>query len=174
MLHRMALVAIIIVALLAAGCQVAPSTVTAPVAETVAAAPAAAVDAAATARLLTDAAGRAVEVPAHPARIVTLTELDLDSALALGLTPVGSVNGRGQLALPAYLADKSAGIESVGSLAEPSLEKIVALDPDLIIVGNPIPAIEELMEELQQIAPVFVTWSAARTGKPRSRRSASC
>jgi len=161
----MALVAIIIVPLLAAACRVAPSTVTAPVAETVAAAPAAAVDAAATARLLTDAAGRAVEVPAHPARIVTLTELDLDSALALGLTPVGSVNGRGQLALPAYLADKSAGIESVGSLAEPSLEKIVALDPDLIIVGNPIPAIEELMEELQQIAPVFVTWSAGQDWK---------
>jgi iron complex transport system substrate-binding protein len=160
MLHRMALVAIVIVALLAAGCQVAPPVTTAPVAETATAAPAAAADSAPATRLLTDAAGRAVEVPANPARIVTLTELDLDSALALGVTPVGSVNGRGQLALPAYLADKSAGIESVGSLAEPSLEKIVALDPDLIIVGNPIPAIEELMEELQQIAPVYVAWSA--------------
>lgn len=170
MSNRMALVAIVIVALLAAGCQTAPPVVTTPAANSAAGAPTAADAGAAAAapaatRLLTDAAGRSVELPANPARIVTLTELDLDSALALGVVPVGSVNGRGQLSLPAYLADKSAGIESVGSLAEPSLEKIVALNPDLIIVGNPIPAIEELMDDMQQIAPVFVTWSAGQDWK---------
>lgn len=109
-------------------------------------------------RTLTDAQGRTVEIPANPQRVVTLTELDLDSALAVGIVPVGSVNGRGQLGLPAYLADLTGGIESIGSLAEPSLEKLAALNPDLILVGDPIPAIQTLLPQLQEIAPVFVTF----------------
>jgi|GEM_PF-148317 len=100
------------------------------------------------------------DTPGDSPRVVTLTELDLDSALALGVTPVGSVNGRGQQSLPAYLGERVEGIESVGSLAEPSLEKILALNPDLILVGNPIPQIEALLPELEKIAPVAVTFKA--------------
>lgn len=122
--------------------------------------PAEAADEAVETHSLTDAQGRDVEIPINPQRVVTLTELDLDSALAVGITPVGSVNGRGQQTLPAYLADLTAEVESVGSLAEPSLEKIVSLNPDLILVGDPIPPIQELMPELEQIAPVFVTFQS--------------
>lgn len=111
-------------------------------------------------RTIVDASGAEVEVPAAPARVVALTEHDLDSALALGITPVGSVNGRGQAGLPAYLGERISGIESVGSLAEPSLEKLVALDPDLILAGNLIPQIEALLPELQEIAPVIKTYEA--------------
>ncbi|WP_298983651.1 ABC transporter substrate-binding protein [Caldilinea sp.] len=111
-------------------------------------------------RTITDAKGNEVAIPAHPKRIVTLTEIELDSALALGLKPVGSVNGRGQPGLPAYLGDQTEGILSVGSLAEPSLEQIVALKPDLILVGAMIPQIEALAPELSQIAPVVATFQA--------------
>lgn len=169
-MNRVAIVAALMIALLAASCQVAPPDAAQPLVVPEAATPAAgavsdatatpATDVAAEQRLLTDASGRDVTLPAAPQRVVTLTELDLDSALAVGVTPVGSVNGRGQLTLPAYLADKSTGIESVGSLAEPSLEKIVALNPDLILVGSPIPAVEALMPDLQKIAPVYVTFVA--------------
>jgi len=114
--------------------------------------------AAADTRTITDAKDRQVEVPSQPVRIVALTELDLDSALALGITPVGSVNGRGQTGLPAYLGDKAAGIVSVGTLAEPSLEAIVALDPDLILAGSMIEQIEALLPQLSEIAPVVATY----------------
>lgn len=123
-------------------------------------APATAPTQAPTTRTITDASGAQIVVPVAPQRVVTLTEHDLDSALALGITPVGSVNGRGQTGLPAYLGDQIAGIESVGSLAEPSLEKLAALKPDLILAGNLIPQIEALLPDLQQIAPVVKTYSA--------------
>ena len=122
---------------------------------TAAAAPAVAT---AATRTITDAKDRQVEVPSQPVRIVALTELDLDSALALGITPVGAVNGRGQTALPAYLGDRAAGIVSVGTLAEPSLEAIVALDPDLILAGSMIEQIEALLPQLSEIAPVVATY----------------
>lgn len=109
-------------------------------------------------RPFTDAQDRTVELPANPQRVVTLTEIDLDSALALGLTPVGSVNGRGQQTLPAYLGDQTQDVVSVGSLAEPSLEQVVALNPDLILAGNIIPPVEALLPELSEIAPVVATF----------------
>ena len=108
-------------------------------------------------RTIADAAGREVEVPADPQRVVTLTELDLDSALALGVTPVGSVQGRGQQTLPSYLLDRTEDVTAVGSIAEPNLETILTLDPDLILVASPIPPVEALIPELAQIAPVAVT-----------------
>lgn len=111
-------------------------------------------------RTITDASGAQLRIPAAPQRVVTLTENDLDGALALGVTPVGSVNGRGQTGLPAYLGQRSAGIESVGSLAEPSLEKLAALKPDLILAGTMIPQIEALLPNLQKIAPVVKTYKA--------------
>ena len=153
MLNRYILLMMTIIMLLTAACQSAepPAAEAQPVEE-----PASATET----RTLTDAGENEVELPTSPQRVVTLTELDLDSALAVGVTPVGSVNGRGQQTLPAYLADQTASVESVGSLAEPSLEKMLSLNPDLILVGSPIPAIEELLPQLQEIAPVFVTWKA--------------
>ncbi len=111
-------------------------------------------------RIITDAAGREVEIPIAPQRIVTLTEIDLDSALALDVIPVGSVNGRGQESLPSYLVERAAGVVSVGSIAEPNLETILSLNPDLILVASPIPPIEALLPDLEQIAPVAVTSAA--------------
>ncbi|MEZ4730967.1 MAG: iron-siderophore ABC transporter substrate-binding protein [Caldilineaceae bacterium] len=152
MMKRTLILTLTIVMLLTAACQPAvPSA-------TDAAADAPAADAV---RTVTDALGNEVTISANPQRVVTLTEIDLDSALALGLTPVGSVNGRGQLDLPAYLSEMTDGITSVGSLAEPSLEAIVALDPDLILAGNMIPAIEALLPELSEIAPVVATYQGS-------------
>lgn len=131
------------------------------------------VSSAAATRTITDAKDRQVEVPSQPMRIVTLTELDLDSTLALGLTPVGSVNGRGQTALPTYLGDKAAGIVSVGTLAEPSLEAIVALDPDLILAGSMIEQIEALLPQLSEIAPVVATYKPTDDWKAAFRSIAT-
>ncbi len=106
---------------------------------------------------ITDASGETITVSANPQRVVVLSELDLDSALALGIVPVGSVNGRGQASLPQYLVNRASDTVSVGTIAEPSLEAIVALNPDLILAGSPPPPPEALIPELQKIAPVVVT-----------------
>lgn len=110
---------------------------------------------------ITDARGTTVTIPRNPQRIVALSELDLDSALALGIAPVGAVNGRGQAGLPQYLGANINTIVSVGTLAEPSLEAIVALQPDLILAGTMIPQIEALLPQLSAIAPVVATYNAS-------------
>lgn len=124
-------------------------------------------------REITDATGATVIVPANPQRVVVLSEVDLDSALALGLTPVGSVNGRGQPGLPQYLGDKASGIESVGTLVEPSLEKIVALKPDVILAGSMLDQIKTLLPELSKIAPVVATYKPSDDWKTAFKSIAS-
>lgn len=108
------------------------------------------------AREVTDAFGETVHIPAQPQRIVVLSEIDLDIALALGVQPVGAVNGRGQSTLPAYLA-KRAGerIEPIGDLGNVNLEALIALEPDLILTGQDRP---EVIELLRGIAPTVVTF----------------
>ncbi len=58
-------------------------------------------------RQVTDADGKTQVVPAQPKRVVVLSEIDLDSALTLGLQPVGTVNGCGQSTLPRYLLQQA-------------------------------------------------------------------
>ncbi|MNJ48839.1 putative siderophore-binding lipoprotein YfiY precursor [compost metagenome] len=96
-----------------------------------------------------------VKIPANPARIVVLDIGALDNLLAFGIKPVGapSVLDPGT-PYPAYISDTS-GIENIGSVNEPSLEKIDSLKPDLII-GNK-DTHDQIHDQLSQIAPtVFV------------------
>ncbi|MGL4205767.1 MAG: iron-siderophore ABC transporter substrate-binding protein [Aeromonadaceae bacterium] len=114
----------------------------------------------AAARHVKDAYGQEHEVPATPQRIIVLSEIDLDSVLALGIHPIGAVNGRGQTTLPRYLpTSMQQGIAIIGDLDNPNLEQLAALTPDLILTG---PAKPELLTLLNQIAPTLVTakWGA--------------
>jgi iron complex transport system substrate-binding protein len=72
-------------------------------------------------------------VPADPQRVVVLEPVQLDTAVALGKTPVGAAVLSEATGIPAYLGPEAAGIATVGTVAEPSIEKIAALDPDLIL-----------------------------------------
>jgi len=108
-------------------------------------------------RQVEDAFGNSVTVPATPERVVTLSEIDLDTALTLGVTPVGTVNGRGQAAPPRYLEGKlPAGIKVVGDLDNPNLETLLELQPDVILTG---PAKPEQLAILNEIAPTVVTFN---------------
>lgn len=92
-------------------------------------------------REVTDAFGQKVQVPVQPTRVVVLSELELDSTLTLGLTPIGAVNGRGQPTLPRYLLNKAGmGIQVIGDLDSPNLESLIALEPDLILTGQTVPS----------------------------------
>ncbi|KUE79944.1 ABC transporter substrate-binding protein [Aeromonas schubertii] len=106
-------------------------------------------------RRVTDADGNTLSVPAHPTRVVVLSEIDLDTALTLGVQPVGTSNGRGQNTLPRYLLPKAGtGIAIVGDLDNPNLERLIDLEPDLILTGQTKP---ELLQLLNEIAPTVVT-----------------
>lgn len=110
-------------------------------------------------RTIVDAQARSVAVPVAPQRVVVLSEPDLDSALALDVIPVGTVNGRGQTAPPAYLVEETAEIPAVGSFNAPSLEAIAALEPDLILIGGVFPGIADLPDQLTAIAPTVITFA---------------
>lgn len=121
-------------------------------------------------RQVIDANGQSQTVPDAPERIVVLSELDLDSALTLGVQPVGTVNGRGQATLPRYLLDKAGKeIAVVGDLDNPNLEKLIDLEPDLILTGQTKP---ELLVLLKEIAPTVVTGNWGEPWKLVFQRSA--
>lgn len=119
---------------------------------------------------MTDAVGRVVRIPATPRRILALSELDLDALLALGLRPVGATNARGSDSPPAYLGTRAAGIESLGNVAQPSLDRIAVLQPDLILAGGQ--ADPERLAQLEAIAPTVVSFTPGEFWQDSFRRIA--
>ncbi len=87
-------------------------------------------------------------VPLSPQRIVSLGGLDY--LLALGVQPIASDEiGYHEV----HLQDEVEGIENVGGANAPSLEKILALKPDLIIGSD---YVEISYDALSQIAPTVL------------------
>lgn len=87
---------------------------------------------------------------APPQRIVTLDPGELDAAVQLGFAPVGSAE-YGSYKLADYVLEAIGDITLVGTVAEPDLEAIIGLQPDLILSSKLRHA--ELYETLAQIAP---------------------
>lgn len=97
------------------------------------------------------------EVPVEPRRVVVLEPLELDTAVALGVTPVGAAVASNVVGIPGYLGVQD--VASVGTVPEPDLEAIAALDPDLILGTESRHS--ELYDQLSGIAPtVFMTTQA--------------
>ncbi len=69
-------------------------------------------------------------------RIVTLYQGATDSAVALGLTPIGVVDSWLEKPMYRYLREPLEGVEHVGLETQPNLEKIAWLDPDLVIASD--------------------------------------
>ncbi|GAA2719459.1 MULTISPECIES: iron-siderophore ABC transporter substrate-binding protein [Streptomyces] len=112
---------------------------------------------------VTDATHASVKVPAAPERVVTLSEMDLDSALALGVRPVGLAAGRGQKGAPEYLGKQAEGIPVVGAVTGPDIEKVVRARPDVILAGQL--ADEQVLAQLRRIAPTVVTIGGDKSWK---------
>ncbi|NJL55597.1 iron-siderophore ABC transporter substrate-binding protein [bacterium] len=99
------------------------------------------------------------EIPANPQRVVTLDTSYLTNAVALGVQPIGSTIWAQQTGLEPikpYLKDsiQEIVILSYGSNAEQvSLEKILALKPDLILADQDH---EPIYGQLSQIAPTIL------------------
>ena len=69
-------------------------------------------------------------------RIVTLYQGATDSAVALGLTPVGVVDSWLEKPTYRYLRAPLEGVEHVGLETQPNLEKIAWLQPDLVMASD--------------------------------------
>jgi len=98
-------------------------------------------------------------VPADPQRVVVLEPVQLDTAVALGVTPVGTAVLNEAAGVPAYLGDEAAGIEMVGTVTEPDVDRIAALRPDLIIGTESRHS--ALYDQLADVAPTVFMDSQA-------------
>ncbi|MFC1409381.1 ABC transporter substrate-binding protein [Streptacidiphilus sp. N1-12] len=105
-----------------------------------------------------------VSVPQSPQRVVVLDTAELDSALTLGVTPVGAARGAAEPGLPGYWpAARLAGISEVGPIGEPDLDLVTGLRPDLILSNQPCDG--GRYESLSAIAPTVLTASSGYTWK---------
>ncbi|WP_338556815.1 AraC family transcriptional regulator [Paenibacillus sp. KS-LC4] len=103
--------------------------------------------AASTAEMVTySAVNGEVKIPKNPQRVVIIAGAFAGHLLALGIKPVGA----GEEAFNSYTEGKLDGVESIGDGI--AYEKILELQPDLIIVWND-PAV---LDRLNQIAPTVV------------------
>lgn len=103
-------------------------------------------------RTLTHARG-ATTIPASPTRVAVLDSGELDSVLALGVTPVAiAVPNR---TVPSYLADKVQGVPIVGDVGAIDLEAVAAAKPDLIL-GSKL-RVDQLYDKLAAIAPTVLS-----------------
>lgn len=102
-----------------------------------------------------DTAFGPITVKPDPQRIVTLDEGALDTVLALGLKPVGSLAARGGTELPNYLQSIAKDVAIVGTTREPNLEAILSQRPDLILAP---PGLEKRVYDiLSKMAPTVVS-----------------
>lgn len=104
------------------------------------------------------------EIKSAPKRVVVLDSGELDDVTLLGITPVGAVSPhlKTEGGFPTYLKGEIQGAKDVGPMAEPNLELIASLKPDLILSSKV--RHEKIYDKLSAIAPtVFaettgVTW----------------
>lgn len=87
------------------------------------------------------------EVPEAPERVVAFLSAT-DVALVVGVEPVAVDDATAQ---SEYLSDRLDGVETIGAIDQPNLEKIAALEPDLILGLDVV--LEQVYDELSQIAP---------------------
>lgn len=104
-------------------------------------------------RTVTHAMGTA-QIVGAPQRVVVLDTGELDTVLALGVTPVGAVAADATGTLQSYLGDRLDGVELVGTIREPNLEAIAALEPDLILTNKT--RHEDIYDRLNAIAPTVM------------------
>jgi iron complex transport system substrate-binding protein len=102
-------------------------------------------------------------VPLHPSRVVVLDSDKIDTAVSLGITPIGATQPPDITDWPSYLGADVSGMKSVGQIAEPDLEAIAALKPDLIL-GSKFRQ-EKFYDELSAIAPTVFTEKVGITWK---------
>jgi iron complex transport system substrate-binding protein len=100
-------------------------------------------------RTIRHAAGT-TQLEAKPARVLPLDSGELDSVVQLGLTPAGFLDYDAAL-MPKHLVEALKGARTVGTLAEPNLEVVASIAPDLILTS--LVRHEKIVDQLKAIRP---------------------
>jgi ABC-type Fe3+-citrate transport system substrate-binding protein len=96
----------------------------------------------------------ALKLKDPPKRVVSLSVSAIEALDVLGIKPVGiSVTASGKI--PEYLMDKMKDVQIVGTIENPSLERIQDLKPDLILVDRVYEEQRDVINKLNKIAPVI-------------------
>lgn len=104
---------------------------------------------------VTDSTGREVSIPAHPKRVVCLNASNLDLFVAAGGADavVGKPTSQ---ALSEEVQAATASAEEVGIIHQPDMEKILSLQPDLVI-GTNVPFHTDLEGTLGEAGvPIYI------------------
>jgi iron complex transport system substrate-binding protein len=98
-----------------------------------------------------------VKVNNEVKRVVTLSEDALDSAISLGVKPLGAIATRGGDSVAEYIQQRASGVNIVGTSRQNNLEAIAAQRPDLILASANLP--QDQYNILSKIAPTIVPLS---------------
>ncbi|MFN8540861.1 MAG: iron-siderophore ABC transporter substrate-binding protein [Thermomicrobiales bacterium] len=90
------------------------------------------------------------EVKAKPTKVLPLDSGELDTVVQLGLKPVGYLDHNPAL-MPSHLVAALQGVPTVGTLAEPKLEAIAAIAPEIMLTT--LVRHEKIQDQLKAIAP---------------------
>jgi len=93
-------------------------------------------------------------IPDAPMRIVSLDDLTTEILLGLGIQPVGVANPDSYRWQGKPLADRLDGVVSLGTPQQPNLERLISLQPDLILGVSSLHA--SLFDRLDRLAPTVM------------------
>jgi ferric hydroxamate transport system substrate-binding protein len=103
---------------------------------------------------VTDARGETIELDAPAERVVALEWAEAEMAATLGVMPVGVAQAEDYGTwVQAEPLDED--VEDVGVRQEPSVDAIVALEPDLVVTGAERG--DPIVDQLEEQVPVLVT-----------------
>ncbi|MFF5214526.1 ABC transporter substrate-binding protein [Micromonospora sp. NPDC000442] len=103
---------------------------------------------------VTDSRGKEVKLDAPATKVVGLEWGEVEMLVSLGVMPVGVADPKGY-ATWVSAAKLDAGVKDVGTRGEPSIDSIVALQPDLVVMEDDRGA--NVITQLEKYVPVIVT-----------------
>ncbi|WP_054860135.1 ABC transporter substrate-binding protein [Gracilibacillus sp. JCM 18860] len=95
--------------------------------------------------------GETYEVPKDPSIVITGSLEAMEDALMLGIEPIGAISVGGEF--PELYQEIVGSAESIGEKQQPNLEKILELNPDVILSTTKFP--EDVSSKLNEIATVI-------------------
>lgn len=109
---------------------------------------------------VTDSRGTKVDLKAPATRVVGLEWGEVEMLVSLGVMPVGVADPKGY-ATWVTAAKLDADVKDVGQRGEPSVDSIVALQPDLVVMEAERGS--ALVTQIEKYVPVIVTKGADAT-----------
>ncbi|MCE7010225.1 iron-siderophore ABC transporter substrate-binding protein [Kibdelosporangium philippinense] len=103
---------------------------------------------------VTDARGKVVELKSAAKRVVALEWGEIEMVASLGVMPVGVADVQGFKTWNS-IVPLDASVKDIGKRSEPSVDAIVALNPDVVIMAHE--GDSALVPQLEKYVPVVLT-----------------